>query len=108
LEAEAAPYIAAHLDELDQDGRRLMVRNGHAQPRQVLTSAGAAEVLAPQVNDKRIDETTGRRQRFSSAILPAWCRKFPKITEVLPLFDHRDLSTMDYMYGWADRGAPLR
>jgi putative transposase len=108
LEAEAAAYIAAHLDELDQDGRRLVVRNGHAQPRQVLTSAGAAEVLAPQVNDKRIDETTGRRQRFSSAILPAWCRKLPKITEVLPLFDHRDLSTMDYMYGWADRGAPLR
>ena len=23
-------------------------------------------------------------------------------------FNHRDLSTMDYMYGWADRGAPLR
>lgn len=145
LEAEVAAYIAAHLDEVDQDGRRLVVRNGHAQPRQVLTSAGAVEVVAPRVNDKRIDETTGQRQRFSSAILPAWCRKSPKITEVLPLlylhglsssdfvpalegflgtgsglsaavisrltvqwqdearrFNQRDLSTVDYVYVWAD------
>jgi hypothetical protein len=32
--------------------RRLVVRNGHARPRQVLTSAGAVEVSAPRVNDK--------------------------------------------------------
>jgi hypothetical protein len=72
LEAEVAAYIAAHTGEVDEHGRRLVVRNGHAQPRQVLTSAGAVEVVAPRVNDKRTDETTGQRRRFSSAILPAW------------------------------------
>jgi hypothetical protein len=64
-----------------------VVRNGHAEPRQVLTSAGALPVRAPRVNDKRVDEATGERQRFSSAILPAWCRKSPKITEVLLLLE---------------------
>jgi transposase-like protein len=145
LEAEVAAYIAAHSDQLDERGRRLVVRNGHAEPRQVLTSAGAVEVTAPRVNDKRTDETTGQRRRFSSAILPAWCRKSPKINEVLPLlylhglsssdfvpalegflgtgsglsaatvtrltvqwqdearaFNDRDLSTVDYVYVWAD------
>jgi transposase-like protein len=145
LEAEVAAYIAAHVDELDERGRRLVVRNGHAQPRQVLTSAGAVGVVAPRVNDKRVEEATGERQRFSSAILPAWCRRSPKITEVLPLlylhglssqdfvpalegflgtgsglsaatvtrmtvqwqdeakaFNDRDLSTVDYVYVWAD------
>jgi hypothetical protein len=29
----------------------------------------------PLVNDKRADRVTGERQRFSSAILPAWARK---------------------------------
>jgi hypothetical protein len=53
LEAEVAAYIAAHIDRLDEDGRRLVVRNGHARPRQVLTNAGAVEVVAPRVNDKR-------------------------------------------------------
>jgi predicted amidohydrolase len=77
LEAEVAAYITAHADQLDESGRRLVVRNGRAEPRQVLTSAGAVEVVAPRVNDKRTDEDTGERKRFSSAILPAWSRRSP-------------------------------
>jgi hypothetical protein len=56
LEAEVAGYIAAHVDEVDVEGRRLVVRNGHAEPRPVLTSSGAVQVRAPRVNDKRVDE----------------------------------------------------
>ena len=40
LEAEVAAYGAAHADQLDEAGRRLVVRNGHPQPREVLTSSG--------------------------------------------------------------------
>ena len=96
LEAEVAAYIAAHAGELDERGHRLVVRNGHAVPRQVLTSAGAVAVRAPRVNDKRVDETSGERRQFSSAILPAWCRKSPKITEVLPLLYLHGLSSKDF------------
>ena len=73
-----------------------MVRNGSHQPREVLTSAGAVEVTAPRVNDKRIDPDTGERAKFSSAILPPWCRKTPKINEVLPLLYLHGLSTSDF------------
>ena len=59
LEAEVAAYIEEHAEQLDEEGRRLVVRNGHHQPRQVLTSSGAIEVTAPRVNDKRTDEATG-------------------------------------------------
>jgi transposase-like protein len=97
LEAEVAAYIAAHADQLDGNGRRLVVRNGHAQPRQVLTSAGAVEVVAPRVNDKRVEESTGERRRFASVILPAWCRKSPKINEVLPLLYLHGLSSQDFV-----------
>jgi putative transposase len=97
LEAEVAAYIAAHAGELDERGRRLVVRNGHARPRQALTSAGAVEVVAPRVNDKRTDEVTGERQRFSSVILPGWCRKSPKVTEVLPLLYLNGLSSKDFV-----------
>ena len=31
LEAEVAAFIEAHADERDDDGRRLVVRNGHAE-----------------------------------------------------------------------------
>jgi len=47
--------------------------------------AAALQVRAPRVNDKRTDEATGERMRFSSAILPAWARKSPQVAEVLPL-----------------------
>jgi transposase-like protein len=97
LQAEVDDYIARHIDERDVDGRRLVVRNGSHQPREVLTSAGAVEVVAPRVNDRRVDPDTGQRVRFSSAILPPWCRKTPKITEVLPLLYLHGLSSGDFV-----------
>src|SRR4051794_38596873 len=97
LEAEVAAYIAVQADQIDECGRRLVVRNGRAQPREVLTSAGAVEVVAPRVNDKRVDVVTGERRRFASVILPAWCRKSPKITEVLPLLYLHGLSSSDFV-----------
>jgi transposase-like protein len=97
LQAEVDAYIAAFRDERDEHGHRLVVRNGSHQPREVLTSAGAVEVTAPRVNDRRTDPQTGERHRFSSAILPPWCRKTPKITEVLPLLYLHGLSTGDFV-----------
>src|SRR5215469_16142988 len=97
LEDEIAAYIAGHAAERDEAGRRLVVRNGHARPREVTTVAGAVEVIAPRVNDRRVDEVTGERVRFRSAILPPWCRKSPKITEVLPLLYLHGLSSKDFV-----------
>jgi transposase-like protein len=96
LQAEVAAYIDQFADERDADGRRLVVRNGSHEPRQVMTAAGAVPVTAPRVNDRRVDEVTGERARFSSAILPAWCRRSPKVTEVLPLLYLHGLSSSDF------------
>jgi putative transposase len=96
LQAEVAAYIDAHVGEVDENGYRLVVRNGYHHERNVLTAAGAVAVTAPRVNDKRIDADTGQRQRFSSAILPAWARKSPQTTEVLPLLYLHGLSTSDF------------
>jgi transposase-like protein len=96
LQAEADACIARFVDERDERGHRLVVRNGSHQPREVLTSAGAVEVRAPRINDKRVDPDTGQRHRFTSAILPPWCRKTPKINEVLPLRYLHGLSSSDF------------
>jgi transposase-like protein len=97
LQAEVDAYISQFAGELDGDGRRLVVRNGYHQSRAVLTSAGAVQVTVPRVNDKRTDPATGQRQRFSSAILPPWARKTPKVTEVLPLLYLHGLSSGDFV-----------
>ena len=71
--------------ELDEHGHRLVVRNGHAEARTIVTAAGGIEIRAPRVDDRRVDPETGERCRFRSAIVPPWCRKSPKVAEVLPL-----------------------
>lgn len=96
LQAEVAGYVARFADELDENGHRLVVRNGYHQPREVLTAAGAVAVKAPRVNDRRLDPDSGQRQRFSSAILPAWARKSAQMSEVLPLLYLHGLSTSDF------------
>ena len=97
LQAEVAAYIGQFAGLRDEDGRRMVVRNGTAEPRTVLTSAGAVAVTAPRVNDKRTDPATGERKRFSSAILPPWARKTPQISEVLPLLYLHGLSSGDFV-----------
>src|SRR5713226_10439732 len=59
LQAEVDAYIAQLAGERDENGRRLVVRNGYHQSREVLTSAGAVQVTVPRVNDKRADPGTG-------------------------------------------------
>jgi transposase-like protein len=95
LEIEADDYIARLAGELDERGRRLVVRNGHAEPRTISAAAGRIEVTAPRINDKRVDET-GERCRFRSAILPPWARKSPKVAEVLPLMYLHGMSSGDF------------
>src|SRR5260370_6248290 len=97
LQAEVTAYIDQSAGLRDEGGRGLVVRNGAAEPRTVLTSAGAVEVTAPRVNDKRTDPATGERKRFGSAILPPWARKTPQISEVLPLLYLHGLSSGDFV-----------
>lgn len=40
LEAEVEAYVGQFAGERDETGRRLVVRNGRAVPRQVMTTAG--------------------------------------------------------------------
>ena len=96
LEEEVAAYVAAHAGELDEHGYRLVRRNGHARKRVLITGAGQVPVTAPRVDDRRIDPATGTKARFRSAILPPWCRKSPKVTEVLPLLYLHGMSSGDF------------
>jgi putative transposase len=61
LQAEVSAYIDAHAEEVDENGHRLVVRNGHHNEREVITAAGPVPVRAPRVNHKRTDPATGER-----------------------------------------------
>jgi transposase-like protein len=94
LEAEVATYLERH-QERDARGHARVVRHGKARARQVTCGAGTLTVAAPRVNDRRVD-AQGRRQRFTSRILPPYMRRSPKVAEVLPVLYLRGLSTGDF------------
>ena len=94
LRAEVAAYVERFADRLDQEGRKLLVRNGYHNERQVLTAAGAVTVKAPRVDDKRVDAESVSGNGFPR--LPAWAHKSPQVTEVLPLLYLHGLSTGDF------------
>jgi putative transposase len=47
LKAEVAADVDQFVDQRDEDGRRLVVRNGYHQQRHVLTAASAVAVTQP-------------------------------------------------------------
>ena len=97
LEAEVEAYIATHAELVDERGHRLVVRNGHAPARTITSGVGQVEVVRPRVDDRRVDPATGERMRFHSGLLPRWCRRSPKVAEVLPLLYLHGLSSLDFV-----------
>jgi putative transposase len=95
LEVEVDEYVRSFAEERDEDGKRLVVRNGKARERKLTVGSGTLAIRAPRVNDKRVDEE-GERQKFTSKILPAYARRSPKVTEVLPILYLHGLSTGDF------------
>lgn len=90
LVAEVEAYIQQHQDERDEAGLAQVVRNGKSQARTIHTGAGVLKIAAPRVNDKR------EGQKFTSAILPPYMRRTPRLEEAIPVLYLRGLSTGDF------------
>lgn len=90
LAAEVAAYIQRHQGERDANGHALVVRNGKSRERPLHTGAGTVKIAAPRVNDKRAGH------KFTSAILPPYMRRTPRLEEAVPVLYLRGLSTGDF------------
>jgi transposase-like protein len=90
LDLEVEEYIQRLRHLRDENGHALVVRNGKAQARTVSLGAGAIELQAPRVNDRRPDH------RFTSKILPPYMRRSPRLSDALPVLYLRGLSTSDF------------
>jgi transposase-like protein len=87
LEAEVSEYIERHGHLRDPRKRRVVVRNGYAQARNLQTPIGPMAVQAPRVSDRR--ET----HRFTSAILPPYLRRTPSLENLIPILYLKGIST---------------
>lgn len=97
LEAEVAQYIASHAKARDASGQPLVVRGREQQSCSVTCGPWTFQVRVPRVNDRRVDDD-GKRQRFSSRILPPpYLLRAPQVVaKERPLLYLRGLSTGDF------------
>ena len=92
IEAEVEAFLAAHADLEDADGRRRVVRNGHAPERAIQTGIGPIAVCRPKLRD-RGDGTGGEPIRFTSKVLPPFLRRTKNVEELLPWLYLKGVST---------------
>ena len=93
VEGEVAQWIEAHAHLTDEDDHRLVVRNGHMPQRTILTGIGPVEVARPRVHDRRPE---GRREPFTSKILPPYLRKAKSVEDLIPWLYLKGISTGDF------------
>ena len=89
IENEVIDYIQFHKDRLDENGQRLVVRNGHLPEREVVSGAGPIPVRQPRVRHRD-------KGRFSSAILPKYMRRVPSVDALIPALYLKGISTGDF------------
>jgi putative transposase len=91
VEAEVEAFLAAHADLTDGQGRRRLVRNGHAPERPIQTGIGPLAVSRPRVRDRGGDGPGP--VRFTSAVLPPYLRRARNVEELLPWLYLKGVST---------------
>lgn len=94
LEDEVQSFLVGHAARIDDQGRRLVVRNGHLPAREIVTGAGPLEIHQPRVRDKSANPD--ERVHFSSSILPPYLRKSKSIEELIPWLYLKGISTGDF------------
>ncbi len=94
IDAEVDAFIQQHADRTDEQGRRLVVKNGNLPEREILTGAGAIAVTQGRIRDN--DPDRSKRITFSPSVLPSYLRKTKAIEELIPWLYLKGISTGDF------------
>ena len=79
VEAELAEFISRYSELQTEDGKALVVRNGHLPERELRTGLGPVTVKVPKVCS-----TTGEPVTFQSARVPPYVRKTKSLEAAIP------------------------
>jgi putative transposase len=94
IDAEVDDFLAEHSGRRDEQGRRLVVRNGSLPEREILTAAGTLPVRQPRVRDRSPEAAD--RVRFSPQVLPPYLKRTNSIEELIPWLYLKGISTGDF------------
>ncbi len=91
VEVEIMVYLE-EMNELLDDNKPRLVRNGYLPERDILTGIGQIKIKMPRLRDRGF----GERKIFKSSLIPPYMRRTATINEVLPLLYLKGISEADF------------
>jgi len=91
MENEVEEYVQKHSDLTDEQGKKIVVKNGYMPKRDIVTGIGPITIKQPRVDDRSLGN-----QRFTSNILPKYMRRIPSVDNLLPVLYLKGISTNDF------------
>ena len=88
LKVEMAELLATYADQQDEQGRAVVVRNGHHPEREIQTGIGPVTVQVPKVRSRQGEPVT-----FRSALVPPYVRKTASLEAAIPWLYLKGIST---------------
>jgi putative transposase len=92
IEQEVEDFLQQRQHLRDEQGRQLVVRNGHLPARTLQTQLGDTPVQQPRVRDRR---PADQREAFTSQILPPYLRRVREVAQLTPWLYLKGISTGD-------------
>jgi transposase-like protein len=91
MDAEVAEFIEKHRGMTDEEGRRLVVRNGYLPERELVTGIGPLKIHQARVDDRDLPH----EERFTSQILPRYLRRVASVDNLIPILYLKGISSGD-------------
>ena len=95
LENEVDEFVSKYQPIKDEDGHRIVVRNGYLPERALITGLGPIKIKQPRARIKS-DEKREEIGKFTSKILPGYMRKIPSVDNLIPVLYLKGISTNDF------------
>ena len=95
LENEVDEFVQKQSALRDENGKKIVSKNGYMPQRDIVTGMGPLTITQPRVDDRSLGEYCNGG-RFTSNILPKYLRRIPSIDNLIPALYLKGISTNDF------------
>ncbi|PIU29027.1 MAG: hypothetical protein COT09_02985 [Candidatus Hydromicrobium americanum] len=95
LENEVEEFVQKHSALRNEQGRKVVAKNGYMPERDIVTGMGPIRIKQPRIDDRYLKDYSNASW-FTSNILPRYLRRIPSIDNLVPALYLKGISTNDF------------
>ena len=95
LENEVDEFVQKQSSLRDENGKKIVSKNGYMPQRDIVTGMGPLTLRQPRIDDRNLKDYSNA-SRFTSNILPKYLRRIPSIDNLIPALYLKGISRNDF------------